>query len=232
MTYRATRLGSVTSSSSFLKGGNPLVHILYLVSNYCLNLWLCCHVFLWQLQKSRTVCFVVPVKMVRYGIQRSSSSEKGDVSHKSFRSSPEQEAEVCTQDFSSPVLGSDPTWILQDKYEHMKFEHISWALPILLKNQYTLLYRVLQVQLMIHHVPVLTINYSMLYSSLSKPLLYIVRCLLYIWLQYGQKDRELPFCKVKEKTDILKSWVWMSGNSVKHVQIKRKKKAKENGEFN
>lgn len=91
-----------------------------------------------------------------------------------------------------------------------------------------LLYRVLQVQLMIHHAPVLIINYSVLYNSLSKPLIYVVRCLLYIWLQYGQKDRELLFCKVKEKANILKSWACTSGNSVKHIQIKKKKKVKVN----
>lgn len=60
------------------------------------------------------------------------------------------------------------------------------------------------------------INYSVLHGSLSKPLQYIIRYSLYIWLQYDKEDREPPFCKVKEKEriDVLKSWPWMSGNSL------------------
>lgn len=42
------------------------------------------HVILRYLQKSKKICFVVPVKMVRYGVQQMSSSEKGAVSQKNL----------------------------------------------------------------------------------------------------------------------------------------------------
>lgn len=83
------------------------------------------HVLLRQMQKSKKACFVVPVKIVGYGIQQIFSSEKGDVSHRIIQLSPEQEAEVGSQDFSSAVFGSDPTCILEERDEYMKFQYIS-----------------------------------------------------------------------------------------------------------
>jgi len=56
-------------------------------------------------------------------------------SHQSFQLIPEQEPEVSTKDFSSPVFGSDHTCILEERCEYLKFEYMSWALPTPLKDK-------------------------------------------------------------------------------------------------
>lgn len=67
--------------SSFLKGVNLLVHILYLISTYCS--FCDTAALLCQLQNSKKVCFVIPGKIVRLGF-RELFSGKGIVPQKSF----------------------------------------------------------------------------------------------------------------------------------------------------
>lgn len=85
--------------------------------------------------KIKESLFCCSVKIVGYGIQQISSSEKGDVSHRSIQLNPEQEAEVGSQDFSSAVFGSYPTCVLEERDEYMKFQYISWAFTTPVKNK-------------------------------------------------------------------------------------------------